>query len=454
MKKKILFGLVVVTTAVTLGSYKVVLAKDNLVKGNNQIEMVYTLNSNPVEEFKVNSAKFKNSKELEIVFSEKIDKDYILYKDGRLIGQNMAITLKDGKGKENVKGKLSEDGKTIIITKIDGSDFDGEYVITLSKDIKSATGSPIGEFTMNLSVKKEANMKEPSENDNKNENDKENKNVKEEAKNEKINMIKEPRVTHGSEKNKNVFVAKFKKEVNDESLTKENFKVMSKMGKELPITLKKEGKTVIITVEKNLVEPDKNGLIKICNVKSIDNEMFKEKLQEVELIGNSNSLSTKTEDGKTDEKVEPIEEIRLEKENSKEDRIKNKDNKKETINIEENKEDKEDKKETINIEENKEDKEDKKETINIEENKEDKEDKKETINIEENKEDKEDKKTINIEEKKENDKDKTETINIEEKVDENKTKEHEKETLNKNDELKNKKEKPNPKEINSNLKMK
>lgn len=406
MKKKILFGLVVVTTAVTLGSYKVVLAKDNLVKGNNQIEMVYTLNSNPVEEFKVNSAKFKNSKELEIVFSEKIDKDYILYKDGRLIGQNMAITLKDGKGKENVKGKLSEDGKTIIITKIDGSDFDGEYVITLSKDIKSATGSPIGEFTMNLSVKKEANMKEPSENDNKNENDKENKNVKEEAKNEKINMIKEPRVTHGSEKNKNVFVAKFKKEVNDESLIKENFKVMTKMGKELPITLKKEGNTVIITVEQNLSEPDKNGLIKICNVKSIDNEMFKEKLQEVELIGNSNSLSINTEDEKTDEKVEPIEEIRLEKENSKEDRIKNKDNKKETI------------------------------------------------NIEENKEDKEDKKTINIEEKKENDKDKAETINIEEKVDEKETKEHEKETLNKNDELKNKKERPNAKEINSNLKMK
>lgn len=438
MKKKILFGLVVVATTVTLGYYKVVLAKDSLVKGNNQIEMVYTLNSNPVEEFKVNSAKFKNSKELEIVFSQKIDKDYILYKDGRLIGQNMSITLKDGKGKENVKGKLSEDGKTIVITKIDGSDFDGEYVITLSKDIKSATGNPMGEFTMNLSVKKEANMKEPAETDNKNQNNKENKNVKEEVKNEKVNMIKEPRITHGSEKNKNIFVARFKKEVADESLTKENFKVMTKMGKELPITLKKEGNTVIITVEKSLVEPDKNGLIKISNVKSIDNEMFKEKLQEVELIGNNNSLSTKTEDEKTDEKVEPIEEIRLEKENSKEDRIKNKDNKKETINLEENKEDKEDKKETINMEENKEDK----------------DEKKETINIEENKEDKEDKKTINIEEKKENDKDKTETINIEEKVDEDKTKEHEKETLNKNDELKNKKERPNAKEINSNLKMK
>lgn len=438
MKKKFLFGLVVVATTVTLGSYKVVLAKDSLVKGNNQIEMVYTLNSNPVEEFKVNSAKFKNSKELEIVFSQKIDKDYILYKDGRLIGQNMSITLKDGKGKENVKGKLSEDGKTIVITKIDGSDFDGEYVITLSKDIKSATGNPMGEFTMNLSVKKEANMKEPAETDNKNQNNKENKNVKEEVKNEKVNMIKEPRITHGSEKNKNIFVARFKKEVADESLTKENFKVMTKMGKELPITLKKEGNTVIITVEKSLVEPDKNGLIKISNVKSIDNEMFKEKLQEVELIGNNNSLSTKTEDEKTDEKVEPIEEIRLEKENSKEDRIKNKDNKKETINLEENKEDKEDKKETINIEENKEDK----------------DEKKETINIEENKEDKENKKTINIEEKKENDKDKTETINIEEKVDEDKTKEHEKETLNKNDELKNKKERPNAKEINSNLKMK
>ncbi|MBU5228050.1 hypothetical protein KQI36_15570 [Clostridium senegalense] len=438
MKKKFLFGLVVVATTVTLGSYKVVLAKDSLVKGNNQIEMVYTLNSNPVEEFKVNSAKFKNSKELEIVFSQKIDKDYILYKDGRLIGQNMSITLKDGKGKENVKGKLSEDGKTIVITKIDGSDFDGEYVITLSKDIKSATGNPMGEFTMNLSVKKEANMKEPAETDNKNQNNKENKNVKEEVKNEKVNMIKEPRITHGSEKNKNIFVARFKKEVADESLTKENFKVMTKMGKELPITLKKEGNTVIITVEKSLVEPDKNGLIKISNVKSIDNEMFKEKLQEVELIGNNNSLSTKTEDEKTDEKVEPIEEIRLEKENSKEDRIKNKDNKKETINLEENKEDKEDKKETINIEENKEDK----------------DEKKETINIEENKEDKEDKKTINIEEKKENDKYKTETINIEEKVDEDKTKEHETETLNKNDELKNKKERPNAKEINSNLKMK
>ncbi|GAA0117058.1 Ig-like domain-containing domain [Clostridium senegalense] len=438
MKKKFLFGLVVVATTVTLGSYKVVLAKDSLVKGNNQIEMVYTLNSNPVEEFKVNSAKFKNSKELEIVFSQKIDKDYILYKDGRLIGQNMSITLKDGKGKENVKGKLSEDGKTIVITKIDGSDFDGEYVITLSKDIKSATGNPMGEFTMNLSVKKEANMKEPAETDNKNQNNKENKNVKEEVKNEKVNMIKEPRITHGSEKNKNIFVARFKKEVADESLTKENFKVMTKMGKELPITLKKEGNTVIITVEKSLVEPDKNGLIKISNVKSIDNEMFKERLQEVELIGNNNSLSTKTEDEKTDEKVEPIEEIRLEKENSKEDRIKNKDNKKETINLEENKEDKEDKKETINIEENKEDK----------------DEKKETINIEENKEDKENKKTINIEEKKENDKDKTETINIEEKVDEDKTKEHEKETLNKNDELKNKKERPNAKEINSNLKMK
>ncbi|MGL4731153.1 MAG: Ig-like domain-containing protein [Clostridium sp.] len=343
MKKEILIGLAAITTTFALSSYEVALANEEKVV-NNKVDLVYILNSNNHEEFKVNTAKFKNEKEIEITFSEKIDKDYILYKDGRLIGQNISITGKKSKEKEPVKGTLSEDGKKLTITKIDESAFDGEYSIVLSKEIKSTKGNPMVDFKIDLSVKAGANLENPELNNKQPKKEEEKEDVKQ--KKEDVVMLKSPKISHGKEKNKNIFIVKFKKEVKDESLNKDNFKVMTKMGEELPIKLEKDNKIVTITVEKNLMQPDKNGLIKIANVKSVDDEMFEEKLQEVELIANKNSLCDKNNkegfgEGEN-EKRKPVEEIRIEKEISTEEEVK--DNKeKETINEDVEKNNKEEK---------------------------------------------------------------------------------------------------------------
>ena len=382
MRKHDLIKAMTLAMSVVLSSNTIVFAaqdSNNLgtLKGQNAIEVIYMMNVNNNEGFKVSSAKFKSDKEIEVVFTDKVDKDYILYKDGRLIGENIKIILKGKDKKCDLKAVLSEDGTKLVITKADGTPFNGEYQIIVNEMIRSSKGAQIESFKTDISS----------------ENTKRTSNILEDKNPEKKKEDKENR--------------EYKKQCNDKCNEEAEKKCKEKCKEKCKDDPRKDA-------EKRCIDKCKENSKKDCKDKC-DGECQKEK-QQLKIKDKQDGSNIEI---KTKEKTEIIDKNKEEKDlkkNKKEEKkakekckdkamIKEKySEEKATIKEEETKEDRE--KATIKEEENKEDKE--KATIKEEETKEDKE--KATIKEEENKEDKENT-TIKEDDKKEKRHNATETSN-------------------------------------------
>ncbi|NME96589.1 hypothetical protein HF847_11465 [Clostridium cochlearium] len=111
------------------------------------------------KELKVESVSAINAVTVEVKFNKAVDADTVLTdpkdKDSELVDGVVTFKSLDEKEVENVKGKLSKDGKVLTITAQDGKIFEGRYDVTIDS-IKDLDGNLIAKYEVkNLDLGKD-----------------------------------------------------------------------------------------------------------------------------------------------------------------------------------------------------------------------------------------------------------------------------------------------------------
>ncbi len=93
----------------------------------------------------VKEVKAINAKQLQVTFSKAIDASTVLGEEDAL--KNIKVTKVGNEDSTGLKGQLSEDKKSLVITASSDEVFNGSYVVNVSDSVKTVTGLKVAAFS-------------------------------------------------------------------------------------------------------------------------------------------------------------------------------------------------------------------------------------------------------------------------------------------------------------------
>ncbi|WP_294750043.1 Ig-like domain-containing protein [uncultured Exiguobacterium sp.] len=93
----------------------------------------------------VKEVKAINAKQLQVTFSKAIDASTVLDEENAL--KNIKVTKVGNEDSTGLKGQLSEDKKSLVITASSDEVFNGSYVVNVSDSVKTVTGLKVAAFS-------------------------------------------------------------------------------------------------------------------------------------------------------------------------------------------------------------------------------------------------------------------------------------------------------------------